>query len=172
MFNKKIILSVLILGFVATLAGAGTFAYFDSSVPVNDNTITAGSIYLTPVDGSGTVLSALTSFSVGGTSGIAPGTPIADTVWHVKNTGTLPGTLTATVTFTGASGIPHLTTTIAGTAISSTSVSPITIPLGILNAGATKDITASSVYVKDLLADQNTEMGKTVKYDVTFTLIQ
>ena len=46
MVNKKIILSVLIIGCIATVAGAGTWAYYSTSATSSNNSFTAGNLTL------------------------------------------------------------------------------------------------------------------------------
>lgn len=47
MFNKKMLLSVLIIGVVGVLAGSATWAYFQDTEVSEDNTLTAGTLDLT-----------------------------------------------------------------------------------------------------------------------------
>jgi predicted ribosomally synthesized peptide with SipW-like signal peptide len=47
MFNKKMLLSVLIIGVVSLLAGSATWAYFQDTETSDDNTLTAGTLDLT-----------------------------------------------------------------------------------------------------------------------------
>lgn len=47
MFNKKILLSVLIIGMVGVMAGSATWAYFQDTEISEDNTLTAGTLDLT-----------------------------------------------------------------------------------------------------------------------------
>jgi spore coat-associated protein N len=84
MFNKKIILSILILGTVASMAGAGTFAWFTDSASSNGNSFTAGTLFL----------NALSAPVVTGNdiSGVYPGATGIET-WNVQNGGNLDGKL-------------------------------------------------------------------------------
>jgi len=47
MFNKKMLLSVLIIGLVSIMAGSTTWAYFQDTELSDDNTLTAGTLDLT-----------------------------------------------------------------------------------------------------------------------------
>lgn len=47
MFNKKMLLSVLIIGVVSLLAGSATWAYFQDTETSDDNNLTAGTLDLT-----------------------------------------------------------------------------------------------------------------------------
>ena len=46
MISKQIFRGILIISLLVCVASAGTWAYFDSSVPVNGNKITAGTMNL------------------------------------------------------------------------------------------------------------------------------
>jgi len=52
MDNKKIYLSILAIGMAATIAGAGTWAYFSDTVTSTDNKFTAGTLKLAIGDGT------------------------------------------------------------------------------------------------------------------------
>lgn len=172
MINKKILLGILSIGMLAVVAAAGTYAFFDSSVSVTGNSVSAGTLDLLSVDSLG----ASASLQAFGASGIAPGTPIDGKTWRVKNTGNLAGTLEAQVTVTGASDIPSLTSTITDDAshtitINKDSATTFTVPLGTLNGGATRTFTTASVY-NNLATSQNGEKGKSVSCDIVFYLKQ
>ncbi|AKB55337.1 MULTISPECIES: TasA family protein [Methanosarcina] len=85
MFNKKTLLSILILGVVATVAGAGTWAAFSDTETSNDNTFTAGTLDLV-VGGVGTSL----PLTVDNVYPLDTGT--IGTI-NVENAGTIDGTL-------------------------------------------------------------------------------
>lgn len=50
MFNKKILISIFMLGVVVSIAGAGTWAYFDSSQTIAGNQITSGKLGLNVIN--------------------------------------------------------------------------------------------------------------------------
>lgn len=85
MFSKKTLLSVLIVGVVATVAGAGTWAAFSDTETSSGNTFTAGTLDL-KLNG----LDGITGFSIADVAPNDQGT--AGTV-NVKNDGTIPGNL-------------------------------------------------------------------------------
>jgi spore coat-associated protein N len=85
MLNKKMLLSVLIIGVVATVAGAGTWAAFSDSETSDGNTFTAGTLDL-KLNG----LDGITGFSIGDVAPNAQGN--AGTI-TVKNAGTISGNL-------------------------------------------------------------------------------
>ena len=94
--NKKMLLSILIIGVVAVSAGAGTWAYYSDTETSNDNTLTAGTLDL-QLDGA----NGIAGVSI---SNVAPGDldVTADTIL-VSNEGTIDGTLTASVSNVGDS---------------------------------------------------------------------
>ena len=85
MLNKKMLLSVLIIGVVATVAGAGTWAAFSDSETSTGNTFTAGTLDLKLNGADG-----ITGFSIGDVAPNDLGT--AGTI-TVKNAGTISGDL-------------------------------------------------------------------------------
>lgn len=76
MVNKKIILSVLIIGCIATVAGAGTWAYYTSSATSSGNSFTAGNMSISVTQEIGNV-------------SIKPGDKIGDKSITVKNEGSI-----------------------------------------------------------------------------------
>lgn len=92
MLNKKMLLSLLVIGVVSVTAGAGTWAYFSDTETSTANTFTAGTLNLLED----------TEFSM--TAGpMAPGE--SDTQWYnVSNDGTLDLNISSmTLTVTGES---------------------------------------------------------------------
>lgn len=80
--NKKIILSILIIGAVVTVAGAETWAYYQDTISITGTTIQTGTLYLT----SDPDTSLLTIADV------SPGS--SGTLYQtITNSGTLPGKL-------------------------------------------------------------------------------
>lgn len=159
MVNKKMLLSILIIGCAATVAGAGTWAFFDDSLDVNNNTITSGNISLVPYQ------STVDKFTVGP---IAPGDsdPAAKT-YALKNDGTVDGHLYAEINATGESNIPDLTTKLNGEEMTDGA----TIDLGSLDAG--ENITIAIGYdFEETGIDQNAQQDQTVEYDITYHLVQ
>ena len=82
MLNKKIILSILIIGTVATIATATTFAYFQDTINSNENEITTGILHLT--------INPDTSFLT--IEGVSPGSS-GSLGQTITNSGTVPGKL-------------------------------------------------------------------------------
>jgi predicted ribosomally synthesized peptide with SipW-like signal peptide len=89
--DKKILVSMMVIGLVAALAGAGLYAYFSDTETSTGNTFTAGTLDL-KVDGQ----------DDGGTvayytlSNMKPGDVTVYYKWVLKNTGSLPGKLSVT----------------------------------------------------------------------------
>jgi predicted ribosomally synthesized peptide with SipW-like signal peptide len=164
MFNKKIILCILTLGFVVTLAGAGTFAYFDNSVAVAGNTVTAGTIMLNGVTTTSLPL------SVGP---VTPGVPGNLGTVNLKNDGTIDGNLKVTITPESSTDagttnlLSHLHLSVNGVAV--TPGTPI--DLGILSKTTATPVAIAYTYDK-LATAQNDEQGKVASYDITYQLIQ
>lgn len=98
MLNKKVLLSVLIIGTIAIVAGAGTWAWFTDTQYSNGNTFTAGTLGLSVGDQTGTNIGKFTF------NNIAPGFDKTETV-NVKNTGTIDGNLFVTIKDLQLSGV-------------------------------------------------------------------
>lgn len=77
MVNKKIILSVLIIGCIATVAGAGTWAYYSTSATSSNNSFTAGKMDINVTE------------EIGNVAGIKPGDEIGDKEIVIKNEGNI-----------------------------------------------------------------------------------
>ncbi len=82
--NKKILLSLLIIGIIVSVASAGTWAYFSDAKTTQENTLMAGTLKLN--DG----ITTTTLFSSAGY--IVPGSSGSDYI-YVQNVGTVPGNL-------------------------------------------------------------------------------
>lgn len=157
MVNKKIILSILIIGCIATVAGAGTWAYFDDTQSVYTNTVNTGTVDLIP--GS----SGLDAFTI---SNIVPGqsNSAAKTV-SVKNNGNVDARLYAKITTSGPY-IPELSVKLADTPMTYTGQ---IIELGTLPAGQEKSIVIGYDYI-DSNGDQNYQQNQQITYDITYHL--
>jgi spore coat-associated protein N len=90
MINKKIFLSILIVGTIASMAGAGTWAAFTDTGTSTANTFTAGTLDLT-LNG----LNTITGFGIGPVAPKATGT--AGSI-VVRNAGTIDGNLVVSAT--------------------------------------------------------------------------
>jgi len=88
--NKQILLSILVIGLVATLAGAGVYAVFTDTESSTGNAFTAGTIIITPGDGSWSI----------GYDNMKPGDTVTFTI-TVGNGGTLPLDYTITPALSG-----------------------------------------------------------------------
>lgn len=158
MVNKKIVLSVLIIGCIATVAGAGTWAYFDDTKISNNNVISTGTLTLT-ANGN-----ALDSFTL---TNLAPGNSNdnAKTV-NLKNSGSIKGQLTAEIKATG--DVPsHLSVTLDGKPMTNGAK----IDLGQLNPNEQKDFKIGYNF-QEAGGAQNDEQGKSVTYLITYNLKQ
>ncbi len=101
MFNKKIFMSVLIIGIICALAGSATWAYFQDTEYSNDNTLTAGTIDLTLTNAPFVVGTTLHPFP----DGVAPG-DFGTENQTIRNIGSLEGELDITFSaITNTNGI-------------------------------------------------------------------
>jgi predicted ribosomally synthesized peptide with SipW-like signal peptide len=91
MLNKKMLLSLLVIGVVSVSAGAGTWAYFSDTEMSTDNTFTAGTLDLDLSDGTDDGTDSETLTWVAGN--MAPGDVAASATMTVTNVGTLAGNL-------------------------------------------------------------------------------
>ena len=78
--DKKILVSMMVIGLVATLAGAGLYAYFSDTETSTSNTFTAGTLDISLGE------SETTEISIGN---MAPGDVTGDWVITITNDGTL-----------------------------------------------------------------------------------
>jgi predicted ribosomally synthesized peptide with SipW-like signal peptide len=166
MFNKKIVVSLLTLGILAAVASAGTWAYFNDTMNVNNNTITAGTIILHGFDNN------TDAFSI---KNAIPGDNKDISNITLTNEGTIAGNLNVTINAqptadAGAQNLKsHLHLKLNGNEIALGTP----INLGTLEAYKANSIPVRLSYSYDNLdRAQDDEMGKTVKYDITYQLIQ
>ena len=89
MLNKKMLLSLLVIGVVSVSAGAGTWAYFSDTETSTDNTFTAGTLDL-ELDGA----DGITGFGI---TDVAPGDSGEATSIVVSNAGSIDGDLTVSI---------------------------------------------------------------------------
>jgi predicted ribosomally synthesized peptide with SipW-like signal peptide len=89
--DKKILLSLMVIGLVAALAGAGLYAIFSDTETSTGNTFTAGTLDLKVggQDDGGTVA----HYTL---SNMKPGDDTGYYKWVLKNAGTLPGKVSVT----------------------------------------------------------------------------
>jgi predicted ribosomally synthesized peptide with SipW-like signal peptide len=90
--EKKILVSMMVIGLVAALAGAGLHAYFNDTETSSNNSFSAGTLDLT-VDGPGFSSPITLSNMKPGDSAPSPTTYYK---WVLRNNGTLPGKLSVT----------------------------------------------------------------------------
>jgi spore coat-associated protein N len=186
MLNKKMLLSVLIIGVVATAAGAGTWAQFSDTETSSGNTLTAGTMDLQlSADGTTYTQGIANALSIGD---VYPGAEGQLTgAIHVKNSGTVPGKLTWASTFVSndENGLtePESNAGDTGDLIGNGELSPY-VTLSYYEEGSTialdpvtgielpagDDVT---IVVKYVIADagNNIQSDKTA-FDVVFTLNQ
>lgn len=189
MKKRSILISMLVIGVVASLIVAATSATFTDQVTSKSNTFTAGTLYMsvdslcggrtyggdsTPATttSGGAGVDANTGCDVGtvtftGQGNMKPG----DTVSHnftVANQGTLAGTLTAsagTITVYKADG-----TTLSATCHASDWT--VTVPSGSTPLAASPASTTQAVSMMLNSTAGNGCQGAVAKVDITFHLIQ
>lgn len=181
-FNKKTLVSLLMLGVVVSIASAGTWAYFDSSQTVADNQITSGKMGLNVINLYYNYEPVLVPMEA---ENAIPGhtdarlTPIPA---YVRNTGSIDGVLTLKI-------VPNVDDDgiLAKNLVIKATTSPIAgeAPMVTLWDGAStgsqeiRDLDVSqSEYIyyvytfPDTGEPQNELQGKIFKFDVEYSLTQ
>ena len=162
MLNKKVLLSVLIIGTIAVVAGAGTFAFFDSTSTVSDNTITAGTLTLgNPVTTSFVVENAIPGDIEKG---------VANGEYTLTNGGSINGYLSVTPSITSADAtiLTNLHIYINGEEL--IDGEPLELNANMAPAG-TQGIVITYSY-DDTGVEQNSEQGAIVECDLVYNLKQ
>jgi spore coat-associated protein N len=174
MLNKKMLLSILIIGCIATMASAGTFAYFDSTQSTLDNSVKAGDLKLN----TGTI--STVALSVTNAKPLNDYIPIPST-FTVSNDGSISGDLTASVATADITGGSHIANDMSiyitnkdGTAtkclvLNGVSQGPVKIGSFGSNAYYTPVV---SYYFRDTGAAQNLDQDETFNFKITFNLKQ
>jgi predicted ribosomally synthesized peptide with SipW-like signal peptide len=107
--NKKIIISLCVIGAVAAIAIGGTMAYFSDTATSTGNTWTAGTLVLSEVTTGSALNNSYVVTPTGGINGSVQFGVSADPVkpgssgtitWTLNNTGNVPGTMTLASTAT------------------------------------------------------------------------
>lgn len=108
--NKKILLSLLIIGMIVSVASAGTWAYFSDTETSTSNTLTAGSL----------ILDMPTTMTITDTADkyIVPGEEGSGSI-TMKNSGTVAGDLYVKINPTTSELLPYidLTATVGSTRV-------------------------------------------------------
>lgn len=86
--KSRVLVSMLVIGLIAGLVGAATWAYFSDVETSSDNTFTAGTLNLQVGDSDPTTVQVTLSNMYPGQSGAYD--------WALKNTGTIAGSLDIT----------------------------------------------------------------------------
>lgn len=164
MVNKKVLMSVLILGLAATVAGGETWAYFTDTATSQDNQFTAGTLKLKVGNGTDDF-----NFTV---NNIKPGdlNQFAGDI-YVENVGSINGTLTATLTNVSNSGFANLLNiTVNGN--KQGLVDGSTWDLGSLPSSGSKDLEFFYSWDDNDPNIDNPYQGASVAFDVKFNLKQ
>lgn len=167
MLNKKMLLSVLIIGCIVTIA-SGTYAYFSDQIIAADNNVTAGTLQLN--DNIATQSMKISNAEPGDNE---------KTVGNilVKNTGSLDGIVNATISdVTGSEMKPYMLIYITDANGNKhelynrgTEAAPVT--LGTMNHGASFRPVITYTFVDDG-TNQNSAQGKTFSFNIKFDLKQ
>lgn len=140
--NKKILLSLLIIGVIASVASAGTWAYFSDAKDTDSSTLTSGKLTLGE-------MSELTITNNNGHDFIVPGDTGEGSV-SITNTGNVPGDLYVKISRTGNLASPLITYTAA---VGGTSVT----------------VGDEYVYVASLDAEESTDLTMSYQMPTTVT---
>lgn len=160
MLNKKLLVAFLTFGILASVAAAGTFAYFSSGVSGNAN-INTGVLKLT-ADGKEGYLGTYT------VSNVVPGDSASSAVFGtLKNDGTVPGKLSMYVVRKGTLPATNLKVILAQQDVSTGLAKT---PLTTLAVGQTFAVPASFTYTDTTSPLQTSEMGQNAAFEVYFYL--
>lgn len=166
MLNKKMLLSVLIIGCIATVASAGTFAYFSDAASTSGNTVQSGTLKLNHDALASATLSTLLAQPGDNQKNVGTGSI------SVQNAGSLDGKVTATISGASGTGMwEHMIIYINGVeAYNRGNYYPV--DLGTVNAGTTITPTIQYTFADKDTADQNDAQGQTFTFNVNFALNQ
>lgn len=166
MINKKIVLSVLVLGFLTVGAAGATWAYFQDSLTSTGNGVSTASVGMT-INGVHTnVVGATISDVI--PEGAAPGTIKPVSTESIVNTGSISSDVFAKVVLNSGTTIPaDMTIYVNGKPM--TPGSAISIQTGLAKSGTTSgDITYTFT---ETGGNQNDAEGKNVNFDVVYYIV-
>lgn len=164
--SKRVIWSLLIIGTVATLACANTFAFFTDTVTSTGNAITTGTLYLS-FDPTTSVMTI---------TGVSPGS--SGTLYQtVSNAGTLPGNLKINFDTVSESVDTEVPSTVTGT---DTLLESVLVNIKLVRASDNALVqqlvgsnsnpvpigSCSGLSISDIPVDANTEYKLVVDYNI------
>ena len=161
--NKKILLSLLIIGIIASVASAGTWAYFSDVKSTQQSTLEAGKLQLN--EGIATT----TLFETNDL--IVPGAPAIDSYLYVENAGTIPGDLYVRIhpSSNNKELLNYVTVGVSGTNVESKTLSDTYQKIADL--GSNWD--GRNLVISCSMADTQTQgQGTTAAFSVDFLLVQ
>jgi len=179
MINKKILLSLFTIGLLACIASAGTWAYFQDTLDVNNTEITTANLTSQYSLNSGT----WTTFS-GDTNPIGPFN-ITDRIpgdggtlasFSIKNMGNTRANVTATITPTSLGVVNDISIRVGGQTIYTdgnfNSNSPFTVDLGTVSANGADPANADIDYSFDNndYENQNSMENKSIAFDMSIAV--
>lgn len=154
--NKKILLSLLIIGIIVSVASAGTWAYFSDAKSTQENTLTAGTLKLNE---------GITQAKLFADAGyIIPGKSGSDYI-YVQNVGTVPGNLYVRISPDGTNKeiLDYVTLTVDGSQLTENYQN-----IGYLQSWDGKSLNIA--YSMDTAQTQG--QGTTAGFKVDFLLVQ
>ena len=182
MINKKILLSLLIVGLLACVASAATWAYFQDTLDVNNTRITTTNLssqyalVQTPDTGDWISFSGDTGNSLGpfNITNLIPGDGTTLKYIKIRNMGTTPASVIATITpksfgvvdnFFIAVGTSEIYTD--GAFISN---SPFTVDLGPISADGANYLNADINCNFDDIDNQNSMENQSIAFDMSIAV--
>lgn len=146
--------------FLAVIAAGGSYALWNGAADITGTTVSAGSTGLTVNDAS--------SYPLGGVpwSSLLPGDIVSQEV-TVKNTGTVPGTVTASTAGSFTPLVVHVKKGACGATITGTASTVSPTDIGVF-AGGEGSIVCLQVTLPATVA--NSAQGTSQSFLVTFTL--
>jgi spore coat-associated protein N len=170
MLNKKVLISILTIGFIASIASAETWAYFTTSASTAENTIKAGTLSLSLTNGVESGIIDDLSFAA---TGAMPGdTDISVKKIRVLNSGNIPGKLTVTTANArdNAGMGRYITIKVGGQTVYSRGT-PVEGVL-VTSLASKRYVTPEVTYTFSDNGNQNAVQGDTFTFDLVFTLKQ
>jgi predicted ribosomally synthesized peptide with SipW-like signal peptide len=182
MINKKILLSLFTIGLLACIASAGTWAYFQDTLDVNNTEITTANLSSqyalvhSPVTSDWTTFSGDTGASIGpfNITNLIPGDIATLKYIKIRNMGTTPASVIATITPKSVGVVNDITISVGTHTIYSAgafnSSSPFTVDLGPVAANGADSADASISYDFVNNGNQNSMENQSIAFDMSIAV--
>jgi predicted ribosomally synthesized peptide with SipW-like signal peptide len=183
MINKKILLSLFTIGLLACIASAGTWAYFQDTLDVNNTEITTANLssqyalVQSPGTGDWTTFYGDTGNSIGpfNITNLIPSDTGTLQIIKVRNMGSTSASVTATITPTSLGEVADLQILVGNVPIYENghfnSISSFSVPLSPVAAnGANYTDTSISYVFEDNGHNQNSMEGQDIKFDMSIAV--